>query len=84
MYVCMYLYTGLEIGGVATQNANHLWGVWLVCMSLCTCKYNVLQFLKHDVAYNISFCVVIFLKFTENFVGLIFNDIKNYTRNYYK
>ena len=28
MYVCTYIYIhiGLEIGGVASQNANHLWG----------------------------------------------------------
>ena len=26
MYVCMYLYTGLEIGGIASQNANHFCG----------------------------------------------------------
>ena len=24
MYI--YVYTGLEIGGVASQNANHFWG----------------------------------------------------------
>ena len=22
----MYIYTGLEIGGVASQNVNHFWG----------------------------------------------------------
>ena len=25
-YVRMYIYTGLTIGGVALQNANHFWG----------------------------------------------------------
>ena len=24
--IYVYIYTGLEIGGVASQNANHFWG----------------------------------------------------------
>ena len=26
VYACMYIYAGLKIGGVASQNANHCWG----------------------------------------------------------
>ena len=26
MYVCICIYAGLEIGGIASPNANHFWG----------------------------------------------------------
>ena len=32
VFIPIYIYTGLEIGGVASQNANHFWSN---CESLC-------------------------------------------------
>ena len=77
VYICIYIYTGLEIGGVALQNTNHFWGnyesLWQSESQNCDSLIADLRISFHMVSQETLFLVLTtFLDKISSFLDIFY------------